>query len=141
MEYIEYGYLGLFVVCLLSATILPLSSEGVLLLFLTLNFDPTYCLIIASIGNVLGGTTNYFLGKIGKPTTIKKLFRKPDRFEKLNQSIQKYGASLALLSWVPLIGDPLVVALGFFRVPFIPVLLLMTFAKTARYSMIIFFMN
>ena len=141
MEYIEYGYLGLFVVCFLSATILPLSSEGVLILFLALNFDPINCLIIAAIANTLGGTTNYALGRIGNPSTIKKLFKQPERYDKLNSRVQKYGSSLALLSWVPLIGDPLVIALGFFRVPFISVLLLMAFAKTVRYSIIIFLMN
>lgn len=140
MEYIEYGYLGLFVVCFLSATILPLSSEGVLILFLALKFDPINCLIIASVANTLGGTTNYAIGRIGKPASLKILFKRPERYEKLNYRVQKYSSSLALLSWVPIIGDPLVIALGFFRVPFIPVLLLMTFAKTTRYSIIIFLM-
>lgn len=141
MEYIEYGYFGLFVVCFLSATILPLSSEGVLILFLSLQFDPLHCLIIASIGNTLGGTTNYALGKIGNPSTLEKLFKRPERYNKLNYRIKKYGSTLALISWVPLIGDPLVIALGYFRVPFLPVFLLMAFAKTARYSIIIFIMN
>jgi len=141
MEYIEYGYFGFFVVCFLSATILPLSSEGVLILFLSLQFDPLRCLIIASIGNTLGGTTNYALGKLGKPSTLEKLFKQPERYNKLNYRIKKYGSTLALISWVPLIGDPLVIALGYFRVSFLPVFLLMAFAKTARYSIIIFIMN
>jgi len=141
MEYIEYGYLGLFVVCFLSATILPLSSEGVLVLYLLLNFDPINCLIVASVSNTLGGATNYFMGRIGKPSTLKKLFRRPERYNKLNSRIHKYGALLALLSWVPLVGDPLVIALGFFRVHFIQVLILMFVSKTLRYSIIIFLMN
>ena len=141
MEYIEYGYFGFFVVCFLSATILPLSSEGVLILFLSLQFDPLRCLIIASIGNTLGVTTNYALGKLGKPSTLEKLFKQPERYNKLNYRIKKYGSTLALISWVPLIGDPLVIALGYFRVSFLPVFLLMAFAKTARYSIIIFIMN
>lgn len=141
MDYIAYGYLGLFAVCFLSATILPLSSEGVLILFLLLNYDPWYCLTIAALANTLGGVTNYALGKIGKPSTIRHLFRKPERYEKLTIRVQKYGSSLALLSWVPIIGDPLVIALGFFRVPFLPVLLLMFISKTTRYAIIIFLMN
>jgi len=141
MDYIEYGYFGLFVVCFLAATILPLTSEGVLVIFLALNFDPTICLIVASIGNVLGGTTNYGIGRLGKLSSIQKLVRNPSRFEKLKNSIQKYGAGIALLSWVPIIGDPLTIALGFFRVPFIPVLILMSIAKILRYTIIIFLWN
>lgn len=138
MEYIELGYIGLFIVCFLSATILPLSSEGVLLLFLSQGFDPLSCLIVASSSNTLGGTTNYLLGLIGNPTSINALFKRKKRLDYFQSHIQKYGASLALLSWVPFIGDPLTIALGFFRVPFVPVLILMFLAKTARYALIIY---
>ena len=141
MDYIEYGYLGLFTVSFLAATILPITSEGVLLIFLSLNFDPLICLLIASLGNTLGGITNYGIGRLGKISTLNKLVKNPHRFEKLKVNIQKYGAGTALLSWVPIIGDPLTIALGFFRVPFLPVLLYMAFAKTLRYALIIFFWN
>jgi len=141
MNYIEYGYIGLFVVCFLAATILPLTSEGVLILFLALDFDPVACLVVASIGNMLGGTTNYGIGRLGKIELIQKWVKNPSRFEKAKHNIQKYGASLALLSWVPIIGDPLTIGLGFFRVPFIPVFIYMTIAKTLRYAIIIFLWN
>lgn len=141
MDYIEYGYLGLFTVSFLAATILPITSEGVLLIFLSLKFDPITCLVIASLGNTLGGITNYGIGRLGKLSTFQKLVKNPNRFEKLKANIQKYGAGTALLSWVPIIGDPLTIALGFFRVPFIPVLIYMAFAKTLRYALIIFFWN
>lgn len=141
MDYIEYGYFGLFAVSFLAATILPITSEGVLLIFLGLNFDPIICLLIASFGNTLGGITNYGIGRLGKISTFKKLLKSPNRFEKLKINIQKYGAGTALLSWLPIIGDPLTIALGFFRVPFIPVLFYMALGKTLRYTLIIFFWN
>ena len=141
MAYIELGYFGLFVVCFLSATILPLSSEGVLVLFLPLGFDATVCLIVASISNTIGGTTNYLLGLIGNPKVLNSLFKRKERFNRFESRIKKYGASLALISWVPFIGDPLTIALGFFRVPFLPVLLLMFIAKTVRYALIIYLWN
>lgn len=141
MEYIAFGYIGLFVVCFLAATILPLTSEGILLFYLTLNFDPITCLVIASIGNILGGTTNYGLGLIGHKLSFQQNSNYSQRFERFNIRIKKYGASLALFSWVPIIGDPLTIALGFFKVPFIPVLIYMTIAKTLRYAIIIFLWN
>jgi membrane protein YqaA with SNARE-associated domain len=141
METLEYGYIGLFVVCFLAATILPFSSEGVLLLFVSLGYDVFLSLTIASIGNTLGGITNYGIGLIGNPASIQKLFKTPDRFERFSKRIKKYGASIALLSWLPFIGDPLTIALGFFRVPFIPVLILMAISKTLRYAFLIFLVN
>lgn len=141
MEYIELGYLGLFVICFLAATLLPLASEGVLLLFLAANFDPVTCLIVATFGNSLGGLSNYFIGLLGKPDKLKRLFKKPQHYARMINSVDKYGYWLALLSWLPIIGDPLVVALGFFRVKFWPFLILMIIAKFLRYYLIIFIWN
>lgn len=141
MDYIELGYFGLFLVCFLAATILPLASEGVLLLFLATSFDPIICLIVATIGNTLGGLTNYFLGLLGNRATLKKLFRNKSRYKSFKVNIDKYGYWLGLITWLPFIGDPLTIALGFFRVKFVPFLLLMTFAKGLRYYVIIFLWN
>lgn len=141
MEYLELGYFGLFIICFLAATILPLTSEGVLLLFLAAGFDPITCLLVATFGNTLGGLTNYFIGLLGKPDKLKRLFKKPQHYVRMINSVDKYGYWLALLSWLPIIGDPLVVALGFFRVKFIPMLILMVLAKFLRYYLIILIWN
>ena len=141
MDYLALGFIGLFLVCFLSATILPLTSEGVLLLFLASGFDPFDCLIVASVGNILGGLTNYWLGMIGHPDMLKKRFKKPESYERLQHAIDKYGYWLGLLSWTPILGDPLTIAVGFFRVRFWPFLLLMSAGKFARYWFIIFLWN
>lgn len=141
MDYIDLGYFGLFLVCFLAATILPLTSEGVLLLFLAASFDPVYCLIVSTIGNTLGGLTNYWLGMVGKPERIRKFFKSPARYNRLVVNVNKYGYWLGLLSWTPILGDPLTIALGYFRVRFIPFLLLMVLGKFARYFLIIFIWN
>lgn len=141
MDYLAYGYLGLFAVCFLAATILPFSSEGILILALSLDFDPYICLILASFGNTFGGVTNYFIGRIGKPQTLKRFFPSSEKFNRIHQRVEKHGVKLALLSWVPIIGDPLVIVLGFLRIPFLPVLILMFISKAIRYAIIIFWMN
>ncbi len=141
MDFLELGYFGLFLICFLSATLLPLASEGVLLLFLLGGFDPWLCLLVATIGNTLGGTTNYAIGLLGNPERLKKRLGKPERFIKMASATKRYGYWLGLVSWVPIIGDPLVVVLGYFRVPFFPLLLLMTLAKFLRYWIIIFVWN
>ena len=101
-------------------------------------FDPTICLIVASTGNWLGGLTNYFLGSLGKPEILHKWFKVSiDRILSLELKIRKYGFWSALLCWLPFIGDPIAIALGFFRVQFIPVAALMFIGKAARYAFII----
>lgn len=118
MEYFTAGYVGLFFASFLSATILPLSSEGILLLMLSQGYDPTFCLLVASIGNSLGGLTNYALGLLGNPIWLKRIGISHMKIRYFEHRIQTYGYWLAFFSWVPFIGDPLSVALGYFRVSF-----------------------
>ena len=141
MDYINLGYLGLFLICFLAATILPFTSEGVLILFLAASYDPLICLIVATTGNSLGGLTNYGLGMLGKPSALKKIYKNPGRYTRMVNAVDKYGYWLGLLSWVPFIGDPLTIALGFFRVRFFPFLLLMIIGKFLRYFLLIFIWN
>ena len=129
MDFISLGYLGLFLAGFLSATILPMNSEGVLLILLSQNFDPWTCLAVATIGNSLGGFTNYFLGKLGNPLWFKRLGVKEEKLLSFEHRVQKYGYWLAFFSWVPFVGDPMTIALGFFRVPFWRVAVLITIGK------------
>ena len=141
MDYINLGYLGLFIACFLAATILPFASEAVLALFLAASFDPVICLIVATTGNSLGGLTNYGLGMLGKPNALRKIYKSPQRYTRMVSAVDKYGYWLGLLSWTPFIGDPLTIALGFFRVRFLPFLLLMIIGKFLRYFVLIFLWN
>lgn len=141
MYFFEWGYWGLFVIAFLAATILPLSSEGVLIALLVAGYDPILCLIVASIGNILGGLTNYFIGRLGNPKWLLKLGMSTEKLHSFEGRVSKYGHWMALLAWVPIIGDPLTVALGYFRVQFIPFLGLMAFGKIVRYAIIIFVLN
>ena len=74
-SFVEWGYLGLFLSSFLGATIIPLSSEIVLSLLLTQGFDLNLSIIIATIGNWLGGLSSYFLGRLGKWSTLEKYFK------------------------------------------------------------------
>lgn len=93
--------------------------------------------MIATAGNTLGGMTNYMVGMIGNPKWLQKLNIKEERIRSFELHIHKYGYWLALFSWVPFIGDPLTVALGFFRVSWKPVLALVASGKFLRYLVLI----
>ena len=117
MEWLEgLGYLGLFVGTFLAATIFPFSSDALYLAILAAMKDPMGCLIAGTLGNWLGSVASYWIGWIAKWEWIEKWFKvKHETLQKQKVRIDKYGAWLALLAWVPLIGDLLAIALGFYR--------------------------
>jgi membrane protein YqaA with SNARE-associated domain len=133
MELFSVGFIGLFSASFLSATILPMSSEGILLLMLSQQYDPISCLFVATVGNSLGGFTNYALGMFGNSIWFKRFGIKEQKLMTFQKRIQKRGYLVAFFSWVPFIGDPMTVALGFFKVPFIPVLFFIVLGKFLRY--------
>jgi membrane protein YqaA with SNARE-associated domain len=133
IELSVYG--GLFLIALLSASILPLQSEAVLVgLLLSHNYPVWLLLTVASVGNVLGSLLNWYLGKYLQHFQQRRWFPvKPEQLEKASRWYLKYGKWSLLLSWVPIIGDPLTVIAGVLREPFLPFLLLVTIAKVSRY--------
>lgn len=138
IEWVEYGYLGLFIVSFLAATVIPLSSDVVLGTMLLGDFNVLILFISASLGNWLGGMTSYYIGYLGKWKWIEKYFRvSRSKIESMNNNIQKYGSILAFFTWVPIIGDPVAIALGFFRTNVVATFFWMLIGKTLRYLVII----
>jgi len=133
-SFIEWGYLGLFLASFLGATIIPFSSE-IVLSFLILNgYDFKLSLLIATIGNWLGGLSSYYLGRLGRWETLERFFNlKKQKILHLKTKIDKWGSTLAFLCWLPIIGDPIAVSLGFFRINYILVATWMLFGKIFRY--------
>lgn len=135
MEYFaEFGYVGLFIAAFLAATILPLSSELVLTALLLNGLSPTYLVIIATIGNVLGSLTNYGLGYWASKTVIQRWLRMSENeFVRAEERFKKYGIVALLFAWVPIIGDPLTVMAGILRIRLLWFLVLVTTGKFLRY--------
>ena len=133
-SFVEWGYLGLFLSSFLGATIIPLSSEIVLSLLLTQGFDIKLSIVIATIGNWLGGLSSYYLASLGKWYFVEKFFRiKKEKITGFKTKIDKWGSSLAFLCCLPFIGDPLAISLGFFRINFNKVAFWMLFGKAVKY--------
>lgn len=130
----EWGYLGLFISSFLAATIIPLSSELVLSILIANNYDLTTSLLVASLGNWFGGISSYIIGWLGNWNIIEKYFRiKKEKIHQWKLKVDKWGGVLAFLCWLPVIGDPIAVALGFFRTNFYSVILFMFLGKFLRY--------
>lgn len=131
------GYVYLFIMSFLAATILPLGSEWLLVTLLLKPLDPGFLLLSATTGNVLGACTTYYLGRTGETLIVDNLLRiKGEARERAASMYGRYGAWTLLLSWVPIIGDPLCLIGGLFRTPFLFFLLLVTAGKLSRYAFI-----
>lgn len=128
------GLFGLFIGTFLAATVVPFSSDALYLGILAATQQPLACLIVGTMGNWLGGVTTYYIGRLAKWEWIEKHFRvKEETVLRQKAKIDKYGIWLALLSWVPFIGDIIGLALGFYKTPPVPTLLLLLLGKFIRF--------
>ena len=134
------SYFQLFIISFLAATILPLSSELVLsTMLLTDSFDKYLLLVVASFGNILGSSVNWYLGKKILIFKDKKWFPASEaQIERSEIYFKKYGIWSLLLAWVPIIGDPLTIIAGVLRVRFLTFLTLVSISKISRYVFLIF---
>ena len=112
----DLGLLGLFIGNFLAATVIPFSSDALYIAVLALMKRPMACFLVATAGNWLGSVVTYYIGRLGKWEWIEKWFKvKPETLEKQKIKIDRYGVWMALLAWVPFIGDVIAIALGFYR--------------------------
>lgn len=129
------SYLGLFLAAFGAATLLPMQSEAVLVgMLLSDRYVISTLLAVAIVGNVLGSVLNWVLGRCVERFRHKRWFPVSEaKLAKAQQSYLRYGHWSLLLSWVPIIGDPLTVVAGVMREPFWRFLLIVTLAKGMRY--------
>ena len=131
------AYSGLFIAAFLAATILPAQSEAGLAA-LILASPASFILLVAtaSLGNVLGSVVNWYLGRGINRFTGKSWFPANEQLSRATSWYSRYGRWSLLLSWVPIIGDPLTVVAGIMREPFLRFLLIVGIAKTGRYLVV-----
>ncbi len=134
---LSYGAPALFLVSFLAATLLPLGSEWLLSGLLIADGNPGLLISVATIGNVLGACTTYWIGLSGSAFLTEKILRmNPQTISRSEKFYQIYGSWSLLLSWVPVIGDPLCLAGGVMRVGFIRFLIPVIIGKSCRYLMV-----
>lgn len=130
--------LGLFGVSFLAATLFPVQSELGLSGLIYLETAPVVLLVLtASLGNTLGSVVNWGLGRGAVSFADARWFPvKPDKLEKATGWYRRYGRWSLLMSWAPIIGDPLTLAAGVMKERFWVFLVLVAIAKTGRYILV-----
>lgn len=128
---------ALFVSAFVSSTVLPGGSE--LVLAAVAQNPDTHAwvlLLVASVGNTLGGMTSWAIGRV----LPKHSFKRPE-IRRASERLRRHGSPILLLSWVPVVGDPLCVAAGWLRVRWWLALVFIAAGKVSRYAVLLFFLR
>lgn len=134
----SYGGLGMFVAAFLAGSFFPFSSEVVMLALLSAGVDPGELLLWGTGGNVLGSLFNYGVGSLGRPEWIQKRWRiSPEKFEKAQKLIRRFGPWAGFLAWLPVLGSVITIALGFMRANLLFSMLAISMGKYLRYLLLL----
>jgi len=132
---LAYGYPGLFLASFLASTVLPLGSEGIVILLIARNFNIFSVVLVATVGNYLGACTSYYIGLAGRTQLIGKYLRiNAAQMEHAQVWFEKYGSWSLLFTWVPVLGDALPVAAGMMKLKFGLFSILVFAGKLIRYG-------
>ncbi len=140
MDFLQYMDLSptlplLFTLSFLAATVLPLGSEWLLILLLMKGHPPVFTVLTATFGNYLGGCTTFLIGIWGSDMIIKKILRlQTSDLNRAKQLYGKYGSWSLLLSWLPIVGDPLCLLAGILKTGFFRFSILVFSGKFLRYA-------
>jgi membrane protein YqaA with SNARE-associated domain len=135
----QWGFFGLFLGSFLAGSIVPFSSEALVIACVSaLHMDPVTSLFVSLAGNVSGGMTCYYIGHLGKIEWIEKYARvSKEKLDRALHFMYNRGAWMGFFAFVPMLGTAISVALGYVRSNVWIVLLTMTIGKLLRYAAII----
>lgn len=132
-----HGLPALFLLSFLASTLVPIGSEWLLVVLLLQGTDPAAAVTTATVGNWLGAVTTWAIGVWGGPYLIRRVLRvSPANEAQAERFYNRYGSWSLLLSWLPVIGDPLCLVGGLLRVGFLRFSLLVFTGKLARYAVV-----
>jgi membrane protein YqaA with SNARE-associated domain len=128
----QFGLSTLFAAAFVSATLLPVGSEPALFGLLKLNPDLFWSAVaVATVGNTLGGMLDWWIGYGAHEISDK--YQKSRHHMKALDFLERLGPKACLLSWLPIVGDPLCAVAGWLRMPFWPCTAYMAVGKFLRY--------
>ena len=111
----DWGYWGLFFSAFIAGSILPFSSEAVMIVLVHMGLDPVLCVAAASLGNTLGGMSCYWIGTLGKSEWITRLGVSEKQLARARRFLAGRGALMAFFAFLPTIGEAIAIVLGLMR--------------------------
>ena len=130
-----YGLVSLFGLSFLAATLVPLGSEWLLVLLIAQGHPAPATVAVATVGNSLGAMTTYLIGIVGSDYLTRRLLRLSDHdLHRATTVYRRFGVWSLLLSWVPVVGDPLCLVAGALRTPLPLFLVFVPLGKACRYT-------
>ena len=128
----QFGLSTVFIISLISATLLPMGSEFVVIGLVKLNADLFWpAVLVATAGNTIGGAISWWMG-YGAELLYERLQHKRIHHRALDW-LERFGPKACLLSWLPGVGDPLCAVAGLLKMPFWPCVAYMAIGKFGRY--------
>ena len=134
---IDWGYVGMFLSALIAGTVVPFSSEAVLVALISMGLNPIGCILTATAGNMIGGMTCYWLGSLGNMLWIEKYFGvNKKKLERAERFVKGRGAWMAFFMFIPFLGEAIGVVLGLMRANAWITAIAMFLGKSTRYIVI-----
>ena len=131
---IEWGYLGMFLSALIAGTVVPFSSEAVLVACISMGLNPILCVLAATAGNMIGGMTCYWLGSLGNMKWIERYFGVNEKkLKRAERFVKGRGAWMAFFMFIPFLGEAIGVVLGLMRANVWITTIAMFLGKSFRY--------
>ena len=136
---INYGYWGMLLSAFLAGSFFPFSSEAVMLALLAADLNPISLIVYASIGNVVGGMFDYFVGRQGKLEWIEKyLHVKKKDLDKAERFMAGHGAWMGFFAFLPILGSAITIALGLMRANIPISIISISIGKILRYVVLVY---
>lgn len=135
---IQWGYWGMFVAAFIAGSVFPFSSEAVMVGLQTAGLAPLPLLVWGTTGNVAGSMFNYCVGRMGKTEWIEQhLHVTREKMENTRRFMDRYGAWMGVLCFLPILGSVIAVSLGYFRAnPWVS-LISISIGKVLRYAVLV----
>lgn len=131
----DYGLYSLFLLSFLASTLIPLGSEWLLVALILAKSEPWAAVAVATFGNYLGALTTYWIGLYGGDFLKRRVLRMDEKSTaRAEKFYARFGSYSLLLSFLPVVGDPLCLIGGMLRVTFLRFSLLVVSGKLARYA-------
>lgn len=133
----KLGLSSLFIIAFASATLLPMGSEPVLFGLVQQNQSLLWpAIAVATVGNTLGGALTWWMGHASRKF-VERHHHSKHHLRALDW-LERLGPKACLLTWLPILGDPLCAVAGWLRLPFWPCVIYMAIGKFIRYVLMTF---